>query len=214
MTVHKKNIVIVDYGVGNLHSLKKVFEFCGVEPSVSEDAEIISKSDAVVLPGVGSFEAGMRGIKLRGLADAVIHAAEKDKPMLGICLGAQIMLSKGYEFGEWDGLSIFPGKVIRFPELRCSEKIPHIGWNQVARPQKDSWKDSIFKTLPDNFSAYFVHSYILSPDNQSYSFGVTEYGGYGFCSAMKKGNVYGVQFHPEKSGRNGISIIKNFIKLL
>ena len=199
-----KKITIVDYGVGNLHSLRRAFEFFDLEPQISEDAETILNSDAIILPGVGSFEAGMRGLKVRGLTDAVKTFAVADKPMLGICLGAQIMLGEGHEFGVFEGLDIIPGKVARFPELADGEKIPHVGWNRVKSPGGDIW----------NKDFYFVHSYILEPENSENIFGLTTYGGREFCSVVKKGNIYGTQFHPEKSGKAGLEIIKNFIKLI
>lgn len=204
-------ITIIDYGVGNLSSLKRAFAFCGADAFISEDVGEILSSDAAVLPGVGSFEAGMRGLKLRGLVDAVKEMAAADKPMLGICLGAQLMLSKGYEFGEFEGLGIMSGKVVRFPELKENEKIPQIGWNGVSAPKGRSWENSILGNLPENFSVYFVHSYILAPDLPENIFGLTAYGGQEFCSIMKKGNIYASQFHPEKSGEVGLAILRNFI---
>lgn len=197
-------ITIVDYGVGNLFGLKRAFNFCGVDAVVSEDAETVLKSDAVVLPGVGSYEAGVRGLKVRGLVDAVKNFAAKNKPMLGICLGAQLMLSQGEEFGIFEGLGIIPGKVIKFPELADKEKIPHVGWNKVKSPGGDMW----------NKDFYFVHSYILAPEKKENVFGLTTYGGLEFCSIVKHGNIYGCQFHPEKSGEAGLKIIKNFINLI
>lgn len=208
------NIVIVDYGVGNLHSIIKAFQFFGVKVFVSEELSIVDAADAIILPGVGSFMAGMRGLKVRGLVDSVKKSAAANKPMLGICLGAQLMLTKGYEFGEFDGLDIFSGKVIRFPELRDNEKIPQIGWNGVYSPKNSSWNNSILSGLPQDFDAYFVHSYILVPDKKEDILGLTNYGGQEFCSIMKKGNIYASQFHPEKSGKARLEIIRNFINIL
>ncbi len=206
-------IVIVDYGVGNLHSLIRAFQFFNADISVSEEAEVIKSANAIVFPGVGAFEAGMRGLKIRGLVDAVKEAAALNKPMLGICLGAQLMLAKGYEFGEFDGLDIISGKVVRFPDLVGKEKIPQVGWNKVRLDQL-SWQNTILQSLNENFNAYFVHSYILVPDDRKYVLGLTDYGGHEFCSIMKKGNIYACQFHPEKSGRVGLEIIKNFINII
>lgn len=209
----KKNpkIVIVDYGVGNLYSLIQAVKFFNADVVVSEEADVIRSADALILPGVGSFAAGMRGLKVRGLADVIREYAGSGKPMLGICLGAQMMLTKGYEFGEFDGLDIISGKVVRFPEFKNQEKIPQIGWNGVYMKKVSSWADSILKDSPDNFNAYFVHSYVLSPDSAEDILGLTAYAGYEFCSIIKKGNIYACQFHPEKSGPEGLRIIKNFI---
>ena len=208
-------ITIIDYGVGNLQSLKKAFNFCGIEADVSEDAETILKSDAVILPGVGSYEAGMRGLKVRGLVGAVKHFAYKNKPMLGICLGAQLMLSEGYEFGIFNGLDIMPGNVERFSGLTDNEKIPQIGWNKVYMPKSASWQGTILDSIPEELlNVYFVHSYVLAPDKKENIFGFTTYGGLEFCSIVKHGNIYGCQFHPEKSGEIGLKIIKNFINII
>ena len=208
-------ITIIDYGVGNLQSLKKAFNFCGIEAAVSEDAEAILKSDAVVLPGVGSYEAGMRGLKVRDLVDAVKNFAIQNKPMLGICLGAQLMLSEGHEFGIFNGLDIMPGKVARFSGLMDNEKIPQMGWNKIYMPKGASWQGTILDSIPEELlDVYFVHSYILAPDKKENIFGLTTYGGLEFCSIIKHGNIYGGQFHPEKSGEIGLKIIKNFINTI
>ena len=185
-----------------------------MEADISEDPQSVERADAVVLPGVGSYEAGMRGLKVRGLVDAVRGAAEKNRPMLGICLGAQLLLSQGLEFGVFNGLDIISGKVVRFPDLENNEKIPQIGWNGVCPLKDQTWQKTIFDSLSENFNAYFVHSYIFNLDNKEDMLGLTKYGGYEFCSAFKKGNIYGCQFHPEKSGPAGLKIIKNFIDLI
>lgn len=209
----KPKITIVDYGVGNLYSLKRAFRFLRIEADISEDEAFIKKSDALILPGVGSFEAGMKGLKARGLVEVIRKFAELNKPMLGICLGAQLMLGIGHEFGIFDGLNIIKGKVVHFPKLQSNEKVPHIGWNSVYQ-SSPRWKRSIFNSMKENFDVYFVHSYVLVPDNKENVFGLTKYGEYEFCSAIRKGNVYGCQFHPEKSGPVGLKIIKNFINII
>lgn len=188
-------IAIIDYGVGNLASLKKAFAHVGADARVSEDADEIKNANALILPGVGSFEAGMRGLRVRGLVSTVQEFASSGRPVLGICLGAQLLFSRGYEFGEWDGLDIIHGTVRPFPQI--AEKVPHIGWNKVVEGKR-------------SFNAYFLHSYILVPDNPEDVFGVTEYGGFRFCSEAKQGAVLGVQFHPEKSGKAGLALIRRF----
>src|SRR3989344_1216978 len=188
-----KSIVIIDYGVGNLQSLRKAFAHFGVEAVVSEDAKEIEVADAVVLPGVGSFEAGMRGLRLRGLVETVQKRAKENQPMLGICLGAQLLLSKGYEFGEHDGLNIIPGEVVRFDEREMKEKIPQVGWNRVYPSGDVSWKGSILESNGPKSVMYFTHSYIFAPKQKEHMFGVTVYGGKEFCSVIRKGNIYGCQ---------------------
>ena len=207
-------LVIIDYGIGNLQSLKKAFNFLGEEPVVTEDAKVAEAADAIVLPGVGAFAAGMRGLHVRGLADTVKAFAKSGKPMLGICLGAQIMFEAGYEFGAHKGLGIIQGKVIRFPESKVKEKIPEVGWNQVKKPKGVTWDGTLFDALENDLTAYFVHSYVFEPAKAENIFGGTAYGGYAFCSAIRAGNVYGTQFHPEKSGPTGLAILKNFLNVI
>lgn len=206
-------VTIIDYGVGNLQSLRKVFAALGADTVFSEDAKDIDEAKAVILPGVGAFAAGMRGLEIRGLIDAVKKFARSGKPMLGICLGAQLLFSKGFEFGEHDGLGIIQGQVVRFPELAEREKIPHVGWNRVSS-KNVPWSSGIFQSFSEPFDAYFVHSYICVPDDAKNILSVTSYGGMEFCSALKVGNVFGTQFHPEKSGEAGLAIMKNFLKLI
>ena len=206
--IKNPTIAIVDYGVGNLYSLKKACLKFADKIEITDDPIVIEKADAVILPGVGSFQAGMDGLKKRGLIGAVKKIAASGKPVLGICLGAQLMLERGYEFGEFKGLGIIPGKVVIFTKLN-NAKIPQIGWNKV----KFSSNKNLFKSLKQNPYLYFVHSYILKPSERNSVLAETKYGNLTFCSAIKKGNIYGTQFHPEKSGEVGLKIISNFIKL-
>lgn len=207
-------IAIVDYGVGNLYSLIRAFEFFGTQTTVTEDAEVLKEADAIILPGVGSFQAGMRGLKVRELIETIKEIAESGKPMLGICLGAQLMLSEGHEFGIFEGLGIIEGKVVRFPNLDNNEKVPHVGWNTVSPFKNEGWEKTILDSFDPKSNFYFVHSYILEPESEKNIFALTEYGGHTFCSIIKKGNIYGCQFHPEKSGEIGLKLINNFINLV
>jgi len=207
-------IAIVDYGVGNLYNLVRAFEFFGIKAIITEDSKILKEADAIVLPGVGSFEAGMRGLEIRGLVETIKETAETGKPMLGICLGAQLMLSEGHEFGTFKGLNIIEGKVVNFPNLDNNEKVPHVGWNTIFPKKEGSWKNTMLDFFDRNNSFYFVHSYILEPTQEENIFALTKYGGHTFCSIIKKGNIYGCQFHPEKSGEVGLKLINNFINLI
>lgn len=206
-----KQIAIIDYGVGNLHSLVKAFSNFDIKAIVAEEKELILRSDAIVLPGVGAFKAGMEGLKVRDLVPAIHKFADSGKPILGICLGAQLLLSEGLEFGKFKGLNIIPGKVIKFPKIK--DKVPHIGWNEIYSA-KAPWKKTILNSVKENSDTYFVHSYILQPKKKDNILALAKYGNYEFCAAIKHGSVYGCQFHPEKSGETGLKIIKNFIDLI
>ena len=204
-------ISIIDYGIGNLYSITKACKKLGAEIVITDDASIIKDSSALILPGVGSFGAGIDGLKRRGLVGIIKKFADSGRPILGICLGAQLLMSKGFEFGEFDGLDIVPGKVIKFGKLSPGTKIPHIGWNGIV--VNGSERGTIFGSLGKNPYFYFVHSYVMKPDDSKNIFAVTNYGGSSFCSIIKQGNIYGCQFHPEKSGPAGLKLISNFIKL-
>ncbi|PIR93152.1 imidazole glycerol phosphate synthase subunit HisH [Candidatus Falkowbacteria bacterium CG10_big_fil_rev_8_21_14_0_10_43_10] len=210
MRKNSNKIIIIDYGLGNLHSIKKAVDYFTKDWTVSGDPAAVSSARAVILPGVGAFAAGMKGLAERGLIGALREFAGKGKPILGVCLGAQMLLSEGHEFGAHQGLNIIKGKVVKFPELAKGVKIPHIGWNKIY-PAKDSWQGTILQDVPAKSDMYFVHSYILQPEDKKNIFTLTNYEGYEFCSAVREENVYGCQFHPEKSGEIGLRIIKNFI---
>lgn len=207
----KLNISIVNYGVGNIHNLVKAFVHCGTTPHITEESSQIKNSDAIILPGVGAFEAGMKGLDIRNLTNIVKKFAQSGKPVLGICLGAQLLFTKGYEFGEHEGLDIVQGEVVLFPDKKV--KLPHIGWNKLQKTKNLNWTNSIFNGLTENSEVYFVHSFIFKPPQKNLVLAHTTYGYTQFVSAIKKDNVYGLQFHPELSGDTGLSIIKNFIEL-
>lgn len=208
-------ICIVDYGVGNLYSVVKAFKQFSSHVIVTEEAADIRSSDALILPGVGAFEAGMQGLKVRGLEGAVKDFSQSGKPVLGICLGAQIMLNKGYEFGEFNGLGLVAGDVVGFSPLVPGTKVPHIGWNEIMEQESDQWKGTILKGIRSTIdSVYFVHSFIFKLERPQTVFATTTYGGQDFCSVFRKENIYGCQFHPEKSGQVGLTIIKNFVELI
>ncbi len=211
---HQPKIGIIDYGVGNLHSVNKAFRQFTGNIVLIEDASDIKSCNAIVLPGVGSFQSGMEGLKIRGMAEEVIAFSKTGKPMLGICLGAQLMLSRGFEFGETVGLNLIAGDVRIFPNCRENFKIPHIGWNGIYCPGEDSWLNTILNGSGNKEYFYFVHSFVLMPENKENILALCNYDGYEFCAAVKKGNIYGCQFHPEKSGPTGLKIIKEFINLI
>lgn len=213
MGIKLPKIAIVDYGVGNLYSIQKAFNKFTAKAVITDEVKEIMSADALVLPGVGSFEAGMNGLRIRNLETTIKQFAKTGKPVLGICLGAQLMLMKGYELGEFMGLNIIPGKVVKFSKLAQKTKVPHIGWNKIYFQKTASKGTTLFKAVNNEAQVYFVHSYILEPDDRKVVFATTEYGGHKFCAVIKKGNIYGCQFHPEKSGPVGLKIIENFIKI-
>ncbi len=201
-------IVIIDYGVGNLFSLTSSLRSIGAEVTVSGDAEVIKNADKLILPGVGAFEDAAAKLRSTGLDQVVKDAAADGKPLLGICLGMQLLFEKSYEYGEHEGLGILKGSILPFSEaLDKKYKIPHIGWNAL-QIEKDI---PIFRYLKNGDYVYFVHSYYAPRDTRSKA-ATTEYGIH-FSAAVAEGNVYGCQFHPEKSGYVGLNILRGFCEL-
>jgi glutamine amidotransferase len=215
------NIVVIDYGLGNLFSVVKAFLAIGVEASLTDKAEAIKTADAIVLPGVGAFKDGMEGLKGRGLVESIKEHAFKNKPFLGICLGMQMMLSESEEFGLCQGLDLIKGRVIRLPHVQNQErlkcKIPNIGWKKIfpsSQNDKDLWNNTILNNLPQEAYFYFVHSFVAAPDDAKDILANINYGGNLACSVIRRGNLFGTQFHPEKSADLGLDILRNFIKIV
>ncbi len=201
-------IAVVDYNMGNLSSVKNAFLKFGVDTKIVKDPDSLKEFDKVVLPGVGAFGDAMEHLRDRGLDEAVVEFAKSGKPLLGICLGMQLLFEKSDEFGFHSGLGLVPGEVRFFDSSKFQKrlKIPHMGWNKLF-VQKQT---PLLKGLDESFYLYFVHSYHALCDDR-YAIGKTFYG-YEFVSAVQKDNVYGFQPHPEKSHNNGLKIIENFIK--
>jgi imidazole glycerol-phosphate synthase subunit HisH len=194
-------IAVVNYGLGNLASVRNAFRAAGAEVVVTSDPAAIQRASGVVLPGVGAASAGMEQLRSRRLDGVVLDVAQSGRPFLGICLGMQLLFEHSEE-GNADCLGLIPGAVRL---LRSAEKVPHIGWNQVAiQSQTELWSG-----LPSMPYFYFVHSYVCDPADKSACVGTTDYGGT-FCSAVSFGSVWGTQFHPERSGDMGLRLIKNF----
>ena len=202
-------IAIVDYGVGNLFSLQSSLKAVGGEPVVSGDPEVLLKADKILLPGVGAFGDAAEKLRSTGLHQVVLEQAKKGTPLLGICLGMQLLFEKSYEYGEHEGLGLIPGTVAPIEgKIPAELKIPHIGWNGLIFPEKRS---PIFKDLNPGDHVYFVHSY-AAVDCDDYVSARTEYGAL-LTAAAEKDNVFGCQFHPEKSGPVGLKILKAFCDL-
>ena len=197
---------IIDYGVGNLFSLCSSFKGIGVEAFVSGDAAELAKADRLVLPGVGAFEDAARKLRASGLDVFVKEQAAAGKPLLGICLGMQMLFEKSFEYGEHEGLGLLKGQVVPMAgKLPTELKIPHMGWNSLEV------KQGRLLTAVDGQFVYFVHSFFASGCEDSLA-AVTEYG-IPITAAVEKGNIFGCQFHPEKSGNVGLSILKTFCEV-
>jgi len=198
-------IAIIDYGAGNLRSVINAITKLGYQPKVTSLGTDLLNAQAVILPGVGAGDDVMENLKKLKLVNPIRRYIADDRPFLGICIGLQVLFTRTEEGGGCDCLKIIPGKVKRLPE---GQKIPHMGWNQVK--QKKS--HPLFEGIPDESNFYFVHSYYGEPADKSLVIGETDYG-IPFCSAIARGNLMAIQFHPEKSGNIGLHIYNNFIKL-
>lgn len=206
-------IVIIDYDVGNVRSIINALKKVGVDTILSNDKDEIMSSDGVILPGVGAFAHGMENLNKYNLVKTIIEYTNTNKPLLGICLGMQMLLDESEEFKNTKGLGLISGKVVKLPVKNSSyEKLPHVSWNEI-KEQNINWNDTILDKVEQQSDMYFVHSFIASPTNQNEILSTTKYSDYKFCSSVKKGNIYGCQFHPEKSGEIGLKIIENFIKI-
>lgn len=199
-------IAIIDYGAGNLHSVKNALDFLGADCIVTGDREEILKADKIILPGVGAFGDAMKCLEESGLTETVKESAKSGKPFLGICLGLHLLFEESEETPQVKGLGIFKGKIVKIPDNGLV-KIPHMGWNSI-QVTKDS---KILKDIGDEPYVYFVHSYYVNADEDVIS-AYTEYGER-LDIAVEKDNVFATQFHPEKSGETGMKILKNFIEL-
>ncbi len=201
-------IAVIDYGVGNLFSLSSSLRAIGAEAVVTGDEQVIRAADKILLPGVGAFEDAMKKLRESGLDKVVIEEARKGKPLMGICLGMQLLFEKSYEFGEFEGLGLLRGAVRPIADVIPADyKIPHIGWNALHFRRESP----IFKYLKEEDCVYFVHSFYAADCDDSV-LATAEYGAE-LTAAVGKDNVYGCQFHPEKSGPVGLSILRAFAEL-
>ncbi len=200
-------IAIIDYGVGNLFSLKSSFCAIGQEVKVTDNADEIRKADKIILPGVGAFEDAVKKLKNTGLDIVLKEEAAKGKPVMGICLGMQMLFERSFEYGCHEGLGLIKGDIIPFEgEIDSSLKIPHIGWNALEIKEDLP----VFKYIKNGYHVYFVHSYFAAVTDETIA--ECEYGTV-FTAAVGKDNIYGCQFHPEKSGQVGLNILKGFCEL-
>lgn len=198
-------IAIIDYGMGNLHSVSKAIERLGYEPVITADPQRILEADRAILPGVGAYGDAMRNLRSTGLDEIARQYASSGKPLLGICLGMQLLFSESTEYGRHEGLNLLPGKVIKF---EGGYKVPHMGWNKLSFLQQHS---PLFEGLSEGY-VYFVHSYHVKPELASDLLATTDYHQQ-VTAIAGRGNVFGMQFHPEKSGELGMQLLSNFLAL-
>jgi glutamine amidotransferase len=213
----KSRIVVVDYGVGNLLSVSRAFESCGAEVVLSRDPQVLSTADRLVVPGVGAFADGMEELRRRGLVEPIRSYAQTGRPLLGICLGMQLLFSVSHEFGKHTGLGILAGSVVAIPTAKEAggfRKTPHIGWNELRMPDgRSTWSGSILEGLAEGAATYFVHSYMADPEEPAIRLADCDYEGIAVSAAVQRGMIFGCQFHPEKSGETGLRIVHNFMRL-
>jgi imidazole glycerol-phosphate synthase subunit HisH len=196
------SVAIIDYGVGNLRSVEKAFAAVGVDAVVTGNQQTLQSADRLVLPGVGAFGACMQELKQTGLVDLVLDRVQQGTPLLGICVGMQMLFDESSEFGRTRGLGLLKGTVRRFSD---ELNVPHVGWNQVSERSTDR----LFEGVPNNSFFYFVHSYYCEPSDAEVMIGETDYG-VRFAAMVAEKNICGVQFHPEKSQVAGLKLLKNF----
>ena len=209
-------VVIIDYGINNIKSVQRGIEGIGYKPIISSDPDTIIKSNRLILPGVGAFENGMNELKKsKGLIESIKEFVDSGKPMIAICLGMQMLLDCSYENGEFEGLGLIPGKVKIIPSIENSSlvrKIPHVQWNSLQANGSDNlWNKTYLNNINSSHYFYFVHSYMAVTSEKKHTIAYTEYEGIKLPAVIKKNNIMGFQFHPEKSASSGLKILKNFM---
>lgn len=207
-----RTVTIVDYGIGNIHSVAKAMVHEGAKVHLTSDPDDVRHADLLVLPGVGAFGDGMANLIARDLVDPLLEYASAGRPLLGICLGMQLFLGESDEFGRRPGLGIIPGRVVEIP-VAPGRKVPHIGWNRIFPAPGADWSDSALADVPPGSSVYFVHSFTAVPNSEKHRLADVDYSGFRVSAAIRRNNVTGCQFHPEKSGELGLSIVRRFLAL-
>lgn len=210
-------VAIVDYGLGNLFSVLHACQKVGLKAAITAERAAIEGAQAVILPGVGAFGDAMDTLRRLDLVDLLREVALSDKPLLGICLGMQLLMSQSHEFGLHQGLGIVPGDVVRLDQPREADralKVPQVGWNRVRPPAPGAWTGTLLEGLEPGEFMYFVHSFYCRPQDPSLVLGRTAYGQVDFCSALGRGNLLACQFHPERSGQAGLLVYRNLAQRL
>ena len=208
-----KKVVIIDYGIGNVKSILNAFLKIGANPVISSDEKVIMSADALILPGVGAFQTGKLNLERANLIPVIYSFISTGKPFLGICLGMQLLFDESDEFIKTSGLGIIKGKVKSLNSMSQNRlKLPHVGWNEITGPTNDHWSNSLLKSTKFKSDVYFVHSFAAVPYESKDILATSNYLGIDFCAAVKKDNICGVQFHPEKSGVIGLQMLSDFLK--
>jgi glutamine amidotransferase len=209
-------VTVVDYGIGNLLSVRRAFEQVGAEVNPSGDPHAVERAERLVIPGVGAFGDCVAELRRRSLVEPVAAVLRSGRPCLGICVGMQMLLDGSEEFGAHDGLGIIPGRVSAIPRNgadSAAHKVPFVGWANLRRPVGADWTGTILDGLDGGAAVYFVHSFAAHPEDPARRLADYDYDGLNVCAAVRSGAVYGCQFHPEKSGPVGLRIISNFMRL-
>lgn len=214
MRYKSKKVAIIDYQLGNLFSVEHACEVVGLSPVITSDKDQIISADGLILPGVGAFGNAINNLRRLDLIRPIKDCAVSGKPLLGICLGMQLLLTESEEFGNYGGLDIISGSTKKFETKSINKriKVPHIGWNKIFRLKEaqSKWNDTPLRGRNNGEYMYFVHSYFAVPNSTTEVLSITDYEGIEYCSSMKKKNVFATQFHPEKSGLNGLKIYQNW----
>jgi len=215
MNRKKNRVVVIDYQMSNLFSVQNACNYVGMNAIITSDKNIIMKADAAILPGVGAFGNAMSNLKKLDLIGSIQEFIQMGKPFMGVCLGMQLLFTESEEFGYHKGLDIIKGKVKKFSKS-SGDKIPQIGWNKINKVKNDKtrWKASPLREIKDDEYAYFVHSYFVEPEDKDVVLSVTRYADIDYCSSIISGNIFATQFHPEKSGQEGIKIYKTWAELI
>jgi glutamine amidotransferase len=211
-----RKVLLVDYGVGNLLSVSRALEACGGEVTLSDSPKAVAEAERIVLPGVGAFGDCWDELKRRKLIDPLLAYSKSGRPILGICVGMQIMLEYGEEFGEHKSFGLVRGRVKAIPRTTADgkpHKIPHIGWNNLRKPVGQDWRDTVLEDIEPGEACYFVHSFTAVCEDPENCLATADYHGRTVTAAVRVGSVFGVQFHPEKSGRVGLRIVTRFLNM-
>lgn len=207
-----KKVAVLDYGIGNVRSQLNALQYLGVEAVLTSDHAEVMSADAVILPGVGAFKHGMENLIKVGLKPVIYEFIKTGKPFLGICLGMQLLFEESDEFGYCEGLGLVKGKITKLSGgTEKGLKLPHIGWTDIYPPPGKKWESTLMGDIGPGIPYYFVHSYAAVPASKEDILATAGYGDNSFCCAIEKDNIFGTQFHPEKSGEMGLKILKNLI---